>query len=182
MIDIPAVRERHDGHVIADTDILIQDGTFDVTIPADPNGQVSARLLHIVVVRAHEDAIPDHGPFGDLAPQADDRMGDLRFADTAAFCQQHILQFAVFHRRAGQKPRMSIDLGMRVKKIEGRVGARQFEIGLIERTDGPDILPVAIKIKSVHFMRADRFRDNIAAKVVVPQVILQEVDEHLGLE
>src|SRR6185295_1334604 len=108
-IDVFVTWEWFDHHIIANSHVLIQDGTFDMAIFANPNWQRPAFLLFIVVIRTHQDAIFDDGSFRDLTANAHYGMRDLGFTDAAAFCDQHILQFTAFHRGTWQKTGVSID-------------------------------------------------------------------------
>src|SRR5687768_11206523 len=97
-------------------------------------------------------------------------MCDLSFANTAAFCDQHIFQLTVLYNRAWQKACMSIDRCFGIIKIEWRVGVGQFQIGLIEGTNRSNILPISVEVKAIYLMRLYRLRDNVPAEIIQPRV------------
>src|SRR4026209_65339 len=111
-----------DYHTFTDAHVLIQDRRFDMTVFPNPDGQIAARLFHIIVIRPHKNAILDHRSFCDLAANTNDGMRDLGFAYAAAFRDQHILQLTILYNRAWQIARMSIDRSLGIIKIEWRVG------------------------------------------------------------
>ncbi len=121
-------------------------------------------------------------PGADLLRRPMTEWRNLRALDDAAFGEEHILEFALFHDRAGQKAGVRINRAVRVVEVEWRVRLGQLEVGVIERTDGPDIPPVAVKVKSVHGPGADGVGDHIAAKVVEVGMLGEQIDQHLHLE
>src|SRR5690348_8960014 len=98
-------------------------------------------------------------------------MCDLGFKNAASFRDQYIAQSAIFDDRTGQKARVCINGQLRVVEVERRFRRRQREIRLVERTDGSNILPVAIEIKTIDRMRLDRFRDDITPEIIKIWVI-----------
>src|SRR5512145_1632341 len=74
---------------------------------------------------------------------------------------------------------MSIDGRFWIIKIERWVGAGQLQVCFIEGANGSNVLPVAIEIKAVHFMRTDRLWDDLAPKIIMPQVIGKQRIQHV---
>ena len=58
-VPLGAAGEGLDHHVVADADVLVQDGAFDVAVAADAQGHGGG--LALVVVGAHQDAVLDPG-------------------------------------------------------------------------------------------------------------------------
>ncbi len=119
---------------------------------------------------------------GDDAAHTDDRMGDPGFLDLAAFSQEHILQLAVLHDRTGQKTGVGINRAFTVKEVERWIWAGQLKIGLIERADGADIPPVTIEIETIDGPVADGMRDDVSTEIVKTRIVIQQIDQHLGIE
>src|SRR5687767_2829282 len=120
-IDVFIRWEGFDHNVITNPHILIEDRAFDMTVPANANGKIAARFFHIVIICAHQDAVLDHCPLSDLAANPHDGMGDLCLADAAAFRDEYIFQFAIFHDGTWQKAGMSEYGRFGIIKIERRV-------------------------------------------------------------
>src|SRR6266542_6716946 len=101
--------ERSDYNAFADAHILVKDRAFNIAIPANPNREVPARFLNVVIIRSQQNTIFDYSTFCNLTSNTHNRMCDFCFANAATFCEQDILQFAVFNNRAWQKTSMGID-------------------------------------------------------------------------
>lgn len=165
VINICVAREWKNGHVIADAGVLIQYGAFNMTVRADTNGQ--AFIVSFIIVRAHHNTILDHTTCCDLTADPNNGMGDLRFENTGAFRDQYITQIAILHDRTGQEACIGIDGKLGIVKIKRRFRRSQRKIGFVERTDRPNILPIAVEIKTIDRMRFDRFWNDISAKIVM---------------
>ena len=181
-IDVPVRWEWLDDNIIADPYILIQDRAFDVTIFSDPNRKIAAWFLHLIIIGAHQDAVPDHRPFADLAANAHNGVSDLRLADAAALRDQDLLQLTIFDGGAGQVTGVGIDRGFQIKEIERWVWARQLQVRFIKGLDRPNIFPVAVEIKAMHHMGMDRFGNDLTPEVIMPQMIGEQICQNLCLE
>ncbi len=67
----------------------------------------------------------------------------------------------------GKKSRAAVDRRIAVADIEGRRLAGQTQIGFVERSNRPDVLPVAVEQVDLDFVGFDRLREDFAAEVLM---------------
>ena len=140
-----------DGDVVADPDILVDNGVDDRAVVAYPDMRHPLRdillqfLRRLVIVRPHDDGILDRGPASDAGSNADDGALDVRPRQDAPFGDDRLMYVAVVHLGTRQLPQVGIDRHLCIVEVELRQAARQIQVCLIERSNGSDICPVIVE-------------------------------------
>jgi len=159
-----------------------------VTSLTDADGRRAERrapVRGLVVVRPHHQRIADVGAGLDPAPHPDQGVLDVRVVDDAPVGDERALDLALDDLGGRQVPRVGEDRRGRVVEVElGERGA-EVEVGLVERADGPDVLPVSLVLEGVHPVGLDDLRDHVLAEVrlgagqgLLQHRVVEHVDPH----
>ena len=118
-------------------------------------------------VDPHDVGIADRDVLGDSSPHADDRILDHRAAADDA-CRRRSGCSSRSRRRSAStaRKRGRVKIGPASEaKSNGGFSRGQIDIGLVERPDGPDVLPVAVEQVGLHPVAGDRLRQQLVAEV-----------------
>ena len=100
-------------------------------------------------------------PLGDLAAQSDDGIADPGLRIWQPSASRTLFNVAPSITEPGKIARAGVDRPDRIVEVEGRVRARQAQVGFVERADRPDIFPVAIEIEPIHRVATDGVGDDL---------------------
>ena len=86
-----------------------------------------------------------------------------------------------FSRAPGQIARVRVDRPAGVVELERRAGAREHDVGLVERRDRADVGPVAAEQVRVHAIAPQRRRDDLPPEVG-GALVLDRLEQHIARE
>ena len=166
-----------DDEVIANMDVFIDDCALDAAITADTwsgfiwIGAGSASII----VGTHDDDLTQSGARLNDGAHAYDGGFHMSIGDDAAFGDECFADFCTIDLGGRQETRMSENRSGRVEEVILGDDLAEIEIGLEEGADGADVLPVALKVKSMNLVLFQRTWNDVLAKVHA--VIVEAVDE-----
>src|SRR5262245_32993638 len=153
--------------------VFIDDGFANDGVLADAYpGQSALAVIgqfrqRLVIIGPHDQRVFQARPALDARAVADDGMNDRDAVKDAAVGDQGVLNLAIDEFVAWQVARARVDRRVGVEEVELRHHRGEVEIGMIKRTDGPDVFPVAVKQISLHVVHADGRRERLAAEILV---------------
>src|SRR5437762_2308598 len=102
-------------------------------------------MMRLVVIAAHQNNPVQLAAAADSAANADNRVADVRMVDNAAVRDNSVIYLRAINLRSRQEARAAEDRRAHVEEIETGQLRGAIEIGIKERTDGSDVLPIALK-------------------------------------
>mmetsp|Transcript_6652 Transcript_6652/g.17027 ORF Transcript_6652/g.17027 Transcript_6652/m.17027 type:complete len:340 (+) Transcript_6652:1777-2796(+) len=174
--------------VLADARVLVDDGVGDGAPLADPHGHpalsdnLGLLLVGLVEVRTDDHGVLDRAPLADLRAQAHHSVLHGALRQVAPVADDGVFDVALLHLGRGQEARGGVDGRAGVVELELRGVLGQGKVGLEERLDGANVLPVVVEQVGLHVAPVGGgFGDDLAAEVVVPGVVLVEEGQQRGL-
>ncbi len=158
-----------DSHVSANTAVFVEDGSFDYAAGTDANGWAVGLSRFIggcfKGISTHDDRVPNGHVFANNTTQPNHAiLNDGPFADPASVGDQASLHCRVIDTSWRKVTSSGVDRSVRQREMKRRVRRCQAQIGIIECTDGTDILPIAVKQ-----MHLDVTAANAAGKTSLPK-------------
>ena len=147
-------------------------------VRADADARVAHRFVlrdrrgRLVEVGAEHDRAVQTRSGQDEAADADDRLVDVGVRDDAAVRDDRVIDLGAVDLRRRQKARARVDRRGHVEEIEPRQLGREVQVGLEERADRADVLPVALEdVRRRRGAIRDRAGNDVLAEV--GQVVLR---------
>ena len=159
-------------------DVLVDDRAFDAAVAADA-GWRAVRIRadgSCIVVRPHDDAVPNGGAGFDPGAQADDGRFNVRVGEHAAVSDQSSANGGTIDLGGRQKAGVGEDRRGAFKEVKLRHQTAEIEVGVEEVTDGADVFPVALKVEVKDAFVLDGVRDDVLAEIV--ERVVETFDEH----
>src|SRR5271157_1093828 len=77
---------------------------------------------------------------------------------------------------------MSIDRQFRVVEIKRRIRRSHFKVNFIKGANRTNVPPIAVIMKAINFVRMNRLRNDIDAKIIIAGMIGKQINQYLSLE
>jgi hypothetical protein len=129
---------------------------------------------------AENNAATEDTPFFDCAANADDTVGDLFGFDKRSLADVGIADMRVSDKRARQVLRSREDRVLLIVHVDAPLLARESEVGIVKRTDGADVFPIAFEDIGNCLAFFDLFGDEVPAKII--SRFFEEIEEGLALK
>src|SRR5205809_3945509 len=113
------------------------------------------------MVWAHDDAVAHSCPALNDAANADHAAFQMRIGDDAAIGDDCLSQSGAINLAAGQKSRMRVDWRVWLEEAVLGHDIGEIEIGLIERANCSNVLPVTVEDICADMSILDRLRDHV---------------------
>lgn len=168
--------------MIADVNVLIDDGMFNEAIFADPIVLIGWLMMwgHVKVV-AHHHGVPNDAPLFDVGAEADDAAGDFFRLNDRPFAKDRLSDFGLFDFGSGQKGGTGVDRIFFIIRIETLSRMGQDQIRLIVRGHGADVFPVSEKHIGRGLFSFYSCMNEMVAEII-PFVVFEKGDERLPFE
>ena len=171
-----------DHHVSADGGVLVDDRFVNPGVLADLDALLADFVATtdfgtVVVVRSHDDGVGDLAAGFDDRAHADDGSPDRRAGDDTPVREQGLFDHRIVDLAGRQESSPGVNRIVCVEEIELRHDFGTLQVGLVERADRADVLPVALKDVAIDIAVLDDRRNDVFAEIfqVVVEGFLQDI-------
>ena len=107
-------------------------------------------------------------------------MGDFGAVDDAAVGNDRVIQHGAVDFGSRQEPRPGENRGAHVEKVEARQFRSHVEVGLEERADRSDVLPVTLENVGKDSVRLDGAGNDVLAEIGIG--VFQQLEQDVAVE